>query len=70
MGKDIELTPMNPQGDDLLAQLERETQLLPYKTHEQTRAKTYHLDDGSKIEQFLLTLARIEPDWHLYIKRT
>jgi hypothetical protein len=69
MGKDIELTPMSPQGDDLLAQLERETQLLPFKVHEQTGAKTFHLDDDSKVEEFVLTLDRIEPNWHLHLKR-
>ena len=41
----IEPIPLTDHGRDLLDQLEERTGLLPFKTHEGSGARTYHLGE-------------------------
>jgi hypothetical protein len=40
----VELTPLTDRGAELLDELERRTEFLPFKTNDRTGSRTYHLN--------------------------
>jgi hypothetical protein len=70
MAATIELVPLTDHGRDLLAELERRTEQLPYKTDEKTGARTYWLSgDEAKVDDFDPVLEQIEPGWREHLTR-
>jgi hypothetical protein len=65
----IELVPDDERGTELLDELERRTQELPYKTNTRTGARTYSLQSADT-DGFDAILDRIDPDWREHLSRT
>jgi hypothetical protein len=66
----VELTPLTDHGRELLDELERRTQVLPYITNERSGSRTYHLPaDEVSVDWFDPMLALIDPAWREHLTR-
>ena len=70
MSAEIKLTPLTDHGRDLLDELERRTQFLPYKTDDRSGARTYYLPaEEVNADWFDSMLDGIDADWREHLTR-
>jgi hypothetical protein len=71
MAADVELTPFDDRGVEILDELEHQTGLRPYQTTEESRSRHYYLSAAEAgVDGFDAMLDLIEPSWQEHLTRT